>query len=128
MVVSGYRLMELYERKGFKRTSFAKALGVSETTVRRWEQGTNIKKKYLDKICEVLEIVPADLKVNEVIKVGDGERKIPVIQLPGSIGEVIRYMYYDLKDVAMIVVADSSGSTPMPSGRNSPNTSNAMVP
>lgn len=108
MKVSGFRLMELYENKGYSRRSFAKIIGVTEATVRRWETGTNVKKEYLDKICETLEVVPADLKLDEVMAIGKGNRKIPVIRLPGTMQEVQEYMYFDLKGVSVIIVADSS--------------------
>ena len=108
MKVSGVRLMELYARMNLSRNAFAEAVGVNEKTVRRWEQATDVKQKYLDKICEVLGVVPADLKHDQVLVAGKGKRKIPIIRLPGSLGEVIDYMIHDIADVSLIVIADSS--------------------
>lgn len=108
MKVSGVRLMELYEKNNFSRVKFAGAVGVHEKTVRRWESGADVKEKYLKRICEVLGVVPADLKEDRVLVVGKGKKKIPIIRLPGSLGEVIDYMVYDIANVSMIVIADSS--------------------
>ncbi len=108
MKVSGVRLMELYEKNNFSRVKFAEAVGVHEKTVRRWESGADVKEKYLKGICEVLGVVPADLKEDRVLVVGKGKREIPIIRLPGSLGEVIDYMVYDISNVSMIVIADSS--------------------
>jgi len=108
MIISGLRLAELYAGKNFSRRSFAAAIGVVEGTVRRWEAGADVKPKHLKKICEVLEVVPADLKDDEVLLLGKGKKKIPIVRLPGSIGEVIDYMVYGIANVSMIVIADSS--------------------
>ena len=107
MKVSGVRLMEIYEKNNFSRVKFAGAVGVDEKTVRRWESGADVKEKYLKKICEVLGVVPADLKEDRVLVVGKGKREIPIIRLP-VFGEVIDYMVYDISNVSMIVIADSS--------------------
>ncbi|PNE19883.1 hypothetical protein V511_12220 [Mesotoga sp. Brook.08.YT.4.2.5.1] len=108
MIISGAKLAEYYRNKYYSRNSFAAAIGVTEGAVRRWEEGANVKKVHVDKICEVLQIVPADLKLKEVLLVGKGSRKIPVIVLPAKRMEVVDYMVYDFEGVSVIVVADSS--------------------
>ena len=54
------RLVELRNRLGMSRTSFAKSIGITETHMKRFEIGVAVpKEKHINTICEKYHINPA---------------------------------------------------------------------
>ena len=54
------RLVELRNRLGMSRTSFAKSIGITETHMRRFETGVSVpKEKHINTICEKYHVNPA---------------------------------------------------------------------
>lgn len=57
------RLKEVYESQGWTRKELAKALGVHEVTLWRWETGRFIMRAdKLELVCSILEKLPGELK------------------------------------------------------------------
>lgn len=54
------RLVELRNKLGMSRTSFAKSIGITETHMRRFETGVSVpKEKHINTICEKYHVNPA---------------------------------------------------------------------
>ena len=54
------RLVELRNKLGMSRTSFAKSIGISETHMKRFETGVAVpKEKHINTICEKYHVKPA---------------------------------------------------------------------
>ena len=54
------RLVELRNKLGMSRTSFAKYIGITETHMRRFETGVSVpKEKHINTICEKYHVNPA---------------------------------------------------------------------
>ena len=52
------RLVELRNKLGMSRTSFAKSIGISETHMKRFETGVAVpKEKLINTICEKYHVV-----------------------------------------------------------------------
>lgn len=53
------RLVELRNKLGISRTSFAKSIGITETHMRRFETGVSVpKEKLINRICEEYHVKP----------------------------------------------------------------------
>ena len=53
------RLVELRNKLGMSRTSFAKSIGITETHMKRFETGVAVpKEKHINTICEKYHVKP----------------------------------------------------------------------
>lgn len=60
----GIKIKSLREKKRLSQEELAQLIGVSQTTVGKWEQGKSIKHEHIKKISEVLDI-PVDYLLEE---------------------------------------------------------------
>ena len=76
------RLVELRNKLGMSRTSFAKSIGITETHMRRFGTGVSVpKEKHINTICEKYHINPAyftgGVSIEEAItEMPEDDRKI----------------------------------------------------
>ena len=78
------RLVELRNKLGMSRTSFAKSIGITETHMKRFETGVAVpKEKHINTICEKYHVNPAyftgEVSIEEAIipfKKDDGREDV----------------------------------------------------
>ena len=59
--VTGMRLRELREMRGYTQRELAFALDVTSTMIRHWEKGHKLTSARIDQVAKALEVRPAAL-------------------------------------------------------------------
>ena len=61
MAIRYYKLFDLLQRRGIRKTEFSKLSGVSAPTMAKLSAGANINTEIIDRICATLEVQPGDI-------------------------------------------------------------------
>lgn len=61
MPIRYYKLFDLLQRRGLKKTDLIKMAGISSPTLAKLSKGDTVTTEVLEKICNALECQPADI-------------------------------------------------------------------
>ena len=61
MSIKYYRLFDLLQRRGLKKTDLLKLAGISSPTLAKLSKGNSINTEIIEKLCAALECQPGDI-------------------------------------------------------------------
>ena len=61
MPIKYYKLFDLLQRRGLKKTDLIKLAGISSPTLAKLSKGETVTTEVIEKICNALECQPADI-------------------------------------------------------------------
>ena len=61
MGIKYYRLFDLLQRRGLKKTDLLKLAGISSPTLAKLSKGNSINTEIIEKLCAALECQPGDI-------------------------------------------------------------------
>lgn len=61
MPIRYYKLFDLLQRRGMKKTDLIKLAGISSPTLAKLSKGETVTTEVLEKICNALNCQPADI-------------------------------------------------------------------
>lgn len=64
MSIRYYRLFDLLQRRGLKKTDLLKLAGISAPTLAKLSKGDTVTTEVIERICNALDVQPADIMEN----------------------------------------------------------------
>lgn len=61
MPIKYYRLFDLLQRRGLKKTDLLKLAGISSPTLAKLSKGETVTTEVIEKVCNALKVQPADI-------------------------------------------------------------------
>ena len=61
MPIKYYRLFDLLQRRGLKKTDLIKLAGISSPTLAKLSKGETVTTEVIEKVCNALNVQPADI-------------------------------------------------------------------
>lgn len=61
MPIKYYRLFDLLQRRGLKKTDLLKLAGISSPTLAKLSKGETVTTEVIEKVCNALNVQPADI-------------------------------------------------------------------
>ncbi len=61
MPIKYYKLFDLLQRRGMKKTDLIKLAGISSPTLAKLSKGDTVTTEVIEKICNALDCQPADI-------------------------------------------------------------------
>jgi putative transcriptional regulator len=61
MAIRYYKFFDILQRRGIKKTEFAKQSGISAPTFAKLSSGANINTEIINRICSTLDVQPGDI-------------------------------------------------------------------
>ena len=61
MPIKYYRLFDLLQRRGLKKTDLLKLAGISSPTLAKLSKGETVTTEVIEKVCNALSVQPADI-------------------------------------------------------------------
>lgn len=61
MAIKYYRLFDVLQRRGLKKTDLMTLAGISAPTLAKLSKGAPVNTEVLDRVCAALEVQPADI-------------------------------------------------------------------
>ncbi len=61
MRIRYYKLFDILQRRGIKKTELMKLAGISAPTMAKLSRGDNITTEVIEKICDALDCQPGDI-------------------------------------------------------------------
>ncbi len=61
MPIRYYKLFDLLQRRGMKKTDLIKLAGISSPTLAKLSKGDTVTTEVIEKICNALDCQPADI-------------------------------------------------------------------
>lgn len=72
MPIRYYRLFDLLQRRGMKKTDLLTLAGISPPTLAKLSKGETVTTEIIEKVCNALGVQPGDIMEIESLKKEDG--------------------------------------------------------